>query len=114
MQLQRPLLSYTDSRCLTVPVLGQTRHVLDTLDLPPKDLFDRLDETVRDPPGKFVEGHELVTLLVRSSGGAFLLERVAGPDVAESRTAQSCTRCGPDRGESVNERCPEGKNVHAF
>ena len=75
----------TQEDALTVPILRQTGHVLDALELPSQDLFERFDKAVSDPPGEFVEGNEVISLLISSRG--MLLERVARPDIAEGFSA---------------------------
>ena len=67
---------------LTIPVLRQPSHILDTLDLPSQHLLDRLDQAVCDPACELVEWHELVALGVGARGDALLFEGVTRPDIA--------------------------------
>ena len=61
-----------------------------------------------------MERDEFVAFGVRSGGLALLLERIARPYVSERHTAERCTGGWPDRGEPLDERVPEGEDVHAL
>ena len=99
---------------LTIPVLRQPGHVLDTLDLPSQHLLDRLDQAVCDPACELVEWHELVALGVGARGDALLFEGVARPDIAERLATESGTRCRPYGCEAFDQGGPESENVNAL
>lgn len=69
------------------------------LNLPAEDFLYGLNQTVSDPPSKFVEWHEFIAF--RYSGR---LQRVARPHVAEWDTAQRRSRLGPDGRKALDER----------
>ena len=95
----------------TIPVLGQSRHVFDTLHAPPEEFLDGLDEAVRGPPCELVERDERVRVQFRSVGSTRLREGEGGtrPNVPEGNAIE-CVARRPDAREALDEERPERGN----
>ena len=61
----------------TIPIFGQTSHVLDTLKLPSQYFLQWLEETVGDPTGQLVERHKFVAFADCTSFESFTRPYVA-------------------------------------